>query len=123
MQSMKAKCEGGIHHELCRAINNRLKVKVIYKAGKKFRTFEPHDYGILEGGTIRKLLAYQLEGESRSGGLPDWREFEVAGIRQMIVLSERFPGTRPALKHHKWYRIFASVSMPSEGCGCHEDAF
>ena len=115
---MKATCEGGIHHELCRAINSRLKVKVKYKEDKEFRTVEPHDYGVLEGKTQRKLLTYELEGESRSGGLPDWREFEVAGIRQIIVLSERFSGTRPALKHHRWSRVFASVSMPGEGCGC-----
>lgn len=117
---MKAKCEGGIHHELCHAINNRHKVKVKYKEGRKFRTVEPHDYGILEGETNRKLLAYQLEGESRSGDLPDWRELAVADIRQMMVLSERFSGPRPAQEHHKWYRVFASVSMPGEGCGCYE---
>lgn len=77
--SMRAKYEGGIHHDLCYAIN-------------------------------------------QSGDLPEWREFEVADIRQLKILSERCSGTRPALsgKHHKRHRVFASVSMPGEGCGCHE---
>jgi hypothetical protein len=106
---MKAKCEGGIHHELCHVINNRLKVKVKYQEDKKFRTVEPHDYGILEGESNRKLLVYQLEGESRSGDLPDWRELVVTDIRQVIALSEQFSGTRPARTHHRWSRVFASV--------------
>ena len=119
---MKCEYEGSIHHKLCYAINKRLKAKVTYKKDKDVRIIEPHDYGVLEGEAIRKLLAYQLKGNSRSGGLPDWREFAVAGIRRMTVLRERFQGTRLALKHHKWDRVFASVSLPSEGCGCHEGA-
>jgi hypothetical protein len=111
---MKAECGGDIHHKLCYAINKRLKAEVTYKKDKDTRVIEPHDYGILEGETIRKLLAYQLKGHSRRGGLPDWREFEVAGIRKITVLSERFLGTRPALMHRKWRRVFASVSLRNE---------
>ena len=120
---MRAKCEGGIHHELCYAINKRLEVEVKYKKDKNVRIIEPHDYGVLQGETTRKLLAYQLGGESRSGDVPEWREFEVADIRYLKTLSEHFSGTRAALsgKHHKWYRVFASVSIPGEGCGCHHD--
>jgi hypothetical protein len=119
---MRAKCEGGIHHELCYAINKRLKTQVKYKKDKDVRIIEPHDYGVLQGETTPKLLAYQLEGESRSGDLPEWREFEVADIRQLKVLGERFSGSRPALsgEHHNWVRVFASVSIPGEGCGCQE---
>jgi hypothetical protein len=118
---MSAKCEGGIHHDLCYAVNQKLKAEVKYKKDKNVRVIEPHDYGILQGETSRKLLAYQLKGESRSGHLPEWREFEVTDIRQLKILSERFSGTRPALSgtHRKWHRVFASVSIPGEGCGCH----
>src|SRR5579884_2650862 len=103
-----------LHTRLCSAIQNRLLVEFEYHGLP--RIAEPHDYGVVEENKAPKLLAYQIEGKSRSGTLPDWRFFEVPDIRQIRVLRKKFAGTRPVPsgKHKKWHRIFASVSLPGE---------
>lgn len=58
-----------IHRLLCAAINNKRLIEFQYK--KRRRVAEPHDYGMIK--RVKKLLTYQVEGESESGDLPDWR--------------------------------------------------
>jgi hypothetical protein len=74
------------------------------------RVAEPHDYGIHAG--VERLLVYQVAGESRSGALPNWREFHVEKLERMRLLDERFRGPRliPSGRHKKWDTLLASVS-------------
>jgi len=57
------------------------------------RIVEPHVYG-------RKfekdgIMTYQIDGQSSSGGLPDWRRMKLKGITNMKVLDKTFLGRRP----------------------------
>ena len=57
------------------------------------RIVEPHVYG----NKFRKdgMMVYQIDGESSSGGLPDWRRMKLEGITNMKVLDKTFLGRRP----------------------------
>src|SRR5579885_2715921 len=89
-----------IHRLLCSAINTKRLIEFDYK--NRRRSAEPHDDGLIQG--VKKLLTYQIEGESRSGGLPDWRWAEVDDISRVRVLQKKFPGSRavPSGKHVVW---------------------
>ena len=77
---------------------------------RRSRKAEPHDYGIKKSKL--QLLCFQIEGESRSGKLPDWRLLEVPRISELEVLNERFPDFRevPSEQHKEWDILFATVS-------------
>jgi len=76
------------------------------------RIVEPHDYGIKKGA--RQLLAYQIGGESSSGGLPDWRWLHIAKMSDIALLDGTFPGGRdiPTGLHQGWDELFLRVSEP-----------
>lgn len=97
-----------VHDFLYFAIENKRLVEFEYQ--ERDRIAEPHDYGIKDG--VKWLLIYQIRGESKSGGLPNWRWVEVDQIRRLRVLEETFPGGRavPTGKHKKWDQLFKRVS-------------
>jgi hypothetical protein len=101
-----------IHQLLCSAINSKQLIEFEYEHCR--RIAEPHDYGIIDG--VKKLLNYQIEGESQSGGLPDWRWAEVDEINRLRMLDKEFAGTRavPSGKHIMWDCRYASVSVPGK---------
>jgi predicted DNA-binding transcriptional regulator YafY len=74
------------------------------------RVVEPHVLGICGGA--KQLLAYQLRGQSHSGGLPEWRRFVLREIKHLTVLDETFAGPRPypSGQHSRWDRRIAFVS-------------
>lgn len=73
------------------------------------RVAEPHDYGIHKGA--RKVLCYQVGGNSGSGKVPDWRTFLVDKISRASIGTATFAGSRPVPgKHIDWDELFASVS-------------
>lgn len=98
-----------IHHQLCRAIENKSLIEFTYH--QLVRIAEPHDYGEIQ--SVRQLLVYQIEGESRSSKLPDWRLMKVSEIQKLQILDRQFSGRRnvSSKTHKKWDRIFASVSL------------
>ena|SRR5881397_850605 len=57
------------------------------------RIAEPHVYGLKNG--MSQLLVYQIEGQSSSGGLPQWRRFEIAKMSSLSMTSRNFLGRRP----------------------------
>jgi hypothetical protein len=57
------------------------------------RTVEPHLIGLHEAGDPL-LVAYQAEGQSRSGDLPGWRTFIVTEIEDLSVSDRQFAGPR-----------------------------
>ena len=101
-----------IHQLLCDAINNRRLIEFQYKECR--RVAEPHDYGMTK--SVKKLLAYQIEGESDSGDLPDWRWAKVDEINRVRMLDKVFAGARaaPSGKHIMWDCRYASVSVPGK---------
>lgn len=74
------------------------------------RRAEPHDYGAIHG--VRKLFFYQVGGGSRSGAPFGWRWAELADLRDVVLLDERFSGSRDSGsgRHVHWDQLFASVS-------------
>lgn len=73
------------------------------------RIVEPHILGI--NGGIKQLLGYQVRGQSRSGGLPEWRRFDLHEMTHVSVLNEKFPGRpTPTGKHSTWDHQIAIVA-------------
>lgn len=72
------------------------------------RVVEPHLFGIHKG--VRQLLAYQVGGDSKSGGLPDWRRADLSAMSEIRLLDERFPGPRlPVDRHVHWDAVLSRV--------------
>jgi len=97
-----------IYDLLVFAINNKRLITFQYQGRQ--RTAEPHDYGIADG--IRKLLIYQIRGESKTKSIPGWKLLKENEIRRLKILEESFPGGRtvPSGQHKKWDRLFIRVS-------------
>lgn len=74
--------------ELCRAINNRLVVEFRYD--NRDRVANPHGLFKSDGNYV--LASWQTGGSSRSGSLPQWRNFEVTNVRNLIVTDTTFDG-------------------------------
>lgn len=92
---------------VARAIASRAIIEFTYH--KRRRVVEPHDLGVLHG--VTQLLGYQIEGGSRSGGIPEWRRFEIDDIENLTVTSRSFASPRPAWIRQKphWDRRIAAV--------------
>jgi hypothetical protein len=56
------------------------------------RIVEPHVYGVKDGK--KSLQAYQVGGESSSGGLPQWRRFFLDDLSDIETLNDGFSGKR-----------------------------
>ncbi len=97
-----------VNSELVCAIVDKRLVEFAYKGGRR-RIVEPHDYGIRHG--VESLFGFQVGGDSRSGTPNGWKQFEVAQMRQLRVLEQRFPGSRAdSEQHHRaWDVLFARV--------------
>jgi hypothetical protein len=77
------------------AIENRNLLKFFYK--NHLRIVEPHAYGkTIKGNEL--LRAYQIEGTSDSGKVPDWRLFSVNKIERITVLDDTFLNPRVGYK-------------------------
>ena len=75
----------------------------------KIRVAEPHVLGMSNG--IVQLLTFQTGGFSSSGGLPDWRRFDVNNIHMLSILPQTFQGQRrpPAGRHSHWDLVYLIV--------------
>ena len=91
------------------AIRNKRLIEFEYQ--QLMRVVEPHDYGIQKG--IKKLLVYQVGGDSKSGRLPDWRLVTVASMKRVCLLDKNFLGGRSEslAKHKKWDLVLARVAQ------------
>ncbi|WP_394831004.1 hypothetical protein LVJ94_31290 [Pendulispora rubella] len=78
------------------------------------RIVEPHDYGLKKGEA--QLLAYQIGGQSSSGGLPEWRWLKVDKMSDVSLLEATFPGGReiPSGIHQGWDVLFLRVADSSK---------
>jgi WYL domain len=87
-----------VRSEAIRAIHERHVVELRYGEDTGSRIVCPHVlYEASEGKEY--VDAYQVEGRTRTGALPNWREFELAKIRNLDVLATEFslaPGYNPS---------------------------
>jgi hypothetical protein len=85
------------------AIEGRRPLFLVYRAGAT-RVVQPHALYRTSGGRVF-LDAYQVAGESSSGDLPCWREFDLALTTDLEALDDAFevaPGFDPgALKYRR----------------------
>lgn len=74
------------------------------------RLIEPHVLGINAG--VIQVLGYQVGGSSGSGGIPEWRRFDLLKISRLKVSTQTFSGRRPfpSGKHSSWDHQIAVVS-------------
>ena len=72
-----------------------------------FRYAEPHVYGRINGKLF--LLTFQLKGQTKTGGLPEWRLFEMQLISDIKITDISFPGKREATGRHKIQDVIAMV--------------
>lgn len=93
---------------IIRAINEKKLLEFNYDG--LLRIAEPHVYGTKDGKS--ELLVYQVRGQSRSGGLPNWRRIDLKKANNMKILDESFPGRRPTPsgKHSSFDTTIAIVN-------------
>lgn len=77
--------------QICSAIQNKKLLEFIYDG--YFRRVEPHTLGVSKRGNDL-LSAYQVSGESKEGKVPDWKQFNLEKIQDLIVLNETFVNPR-----------------------------
>jgi hypothetical protein len=97
--------------ELTRAIEERHVVRLRYDDDHANRLVLPHVLYRTSAG--RECVdAYQVAGPSHSGGLPEWRLFDLAKVRRFEVLPEEFalaPGYNPSGQRYQ-HRVIARAS-------------
>ena len=93
---------------LTQAIAARNLIEFWYRGHR--RIAEPHILGV--SGGVMQLLVYQTDGTSSSGGIPEWRRFDLEEMSRLNVLSQLFPGRRPVPsdKHSSWDWTIAIVT-------------
>lgn len=73
------------------AIENKNLLEFYYK--NHHRIVEPHTFGVSTKGN-NNLSAYQIDGTSDSGVVPDWKLFTVSKIKGLQVLEDTFAKPR-----------------------------
>lgn len=93
---------------LTEAIQNRQIITLVY--GGYQRGVEPFTLGYSHRGTLT-LSGFQVTGRSRSGGIPDWRRFDLQKMSQVEVHEEQFTGNRAGYnpRDQRMSRIMATV--------------
>ena len=87
----------------------RTKSVIEFHYGDHHRVVEPHVMGV-SNGTL-KVLCYQIDGSSSSGGIPEWRRFDLDRINNLVITNQHFPGRRPipSGRHSSWDRVISVV--------------
>lgn len=82
-----------MREQLVTAIEQRKVVTFTYRGHP--RRVQPAAFGV--GGRHHRetLHAYQVSGSSERGGVPDWRNFNVAAIESLSVTDETFSAPPP----------------------------
>ncbi|WP_131782929.1 hypothetical protein [Legionella gresilensis] len=90
--------------------------KAIYKRHPIYFTYnnlprlvEPHHFGILKGK--KQLHAFQYQGQSVNGPLPQWRNFKLRLIKDLSINENQFFNVRHSYNPNncKFSRIDRSV--------------
>ena len=93
---------------ICKAIENKQLLR--FKYHFHLRLVEPHTYGIDTRGHLA-LRAYQTEGVSDHGRVPDWKLFLESDIENLHLMPDTFENARPKYKRgdKAFSRIFAQL--------------
>lgn len=93
--------------QIKKAIEGKKIIRFSYKG--KPRIAEPHILGICNDK--EQLQAYQIGGSSSSGGLPEWRRFDVSSIKYVSITEKTFAGKRETEsgEYTNWDEIIAVV--------------
>lgn len=89
-------------NELMMAIDNKNLVDFYYD-GQQIRRTAPHAIYISTAGN-ENLDAFQYAGYSKSGNLPDWRNFKLSEIQNLTILDEKFDIARGYNPHSDKYQ-------------------
>lgn len=73
--------------EIIEAIENKKIIEFYYD--NHYRIVEPHTFGVSKKGNDT-LSAYQIDGSSDKGSVPDWKQFTISKIESMKILNETF---------------------------------
>jgi len=76
---------------ICNAIKQRELIEFYYDGF--YRKVEPHTLGVSKKGNDL-LAAYQVEGGSKEGKVPEWKQFNLEKIERLNVLAESFTNPR-----------------------------
>lgn len=76
---------------ICNAIRSKNLLEFNYDG--HYRKVEPHTLGVSKRGNDL-LAAYQVEGGSKEGRVPDWKQFNLEKIEGLTVLDETFISPR-----------------------------
>jgi len=95
-----------MREELIAAVRGRRIVTFTYQGFP--RRVQPAAVGVDNGGT-ETLHAYQVDGGSKRGGLPDWRNFHVAAIEGLVVLDEVFGPNPPGYARAPFEPTYAAL--------------
>ncbi len=79
-----------IYEDILYAINNLIVLEFYYD--ESYRLVEPHVLGVHNSKI--QTLCYQLNGDSASGGIPEWRRFDNDSISNIVFSKERFTAPR-----------------------------
>lgn len=96
-----------VEWDIKRAIEGRKVAEVVDRHGRQ-RVVEPHLL-FQTGAGVRQIEVYQRSGQSRTGGLPDWRHFALDDILAVTVSEETFspqPSFNPFNRH-----MFAHIEL------------
>jgi hypothetical protein len=97
------------------AIAARHTLFLVYRGGAT-RVVQPHALYRATGGRVF-LDGYQVAGESSSGELPGWREFDLAQTSDLEPVGDGFeiaPGFDPrALKYRRGVLAMVSAARPA----------
>lgn len=90
------------------AIIQKLLIKFYYQDFQ--RIAEPHILGLKDG--VLQVLVRQVDGQSNSGLVPDWRRMNLENILSLQILDETFSSNPSNLyeSHSSWDEIIAIVS-------------
>lgn len=94
--------------EIRRAINNKKLVQFYYD--NQLRIGEPQILGLVnKAKPTEALLIWQLDGQSNSGRLPDWKMCYLDKIDNFQVLEHSFSGARGNGSNSKFFEIYTVV--------------
>jgi len=77
------------------AIRNKNILKFNYQGF--YRVVEPHTFGIFSNGN-ELLIAYQIDGESKSRKPPFWGNFQINEIEDLTISEDSFSEPRDGYK-------------------------
>jgi hypothetical protein len=101
-----------VRDELTAAVTNRRIVTFTYQGFP--RRVQPAEVGVNRKGKDT-LHAYQVDGGSKRGGIPHWRNFHVEDMQGLAVLDEVFGPNPPGYESAGFTTTYVSLKGGASG--------